>query len=83
MKHIQYLLLFLVLFIAGCGAGNTREAMQKPNILIILSDHRGNSDAGYQRSPSIVSTPAIDEIARDRASQAEEYPDLMYDFPIN
>jgi len=38
---------------------------QKPNVLIILSDDQGNADAGYQRSPAVVSTPAIDKLASD------------------
>ena len=38
---------------------------QKPNVVIILSDDQGNADAGYQRSPAVVSTPAIDKLASD------------------
>jgi arylsulfatase A-like enzyme len=65
MKRILPLLILFTLFIAGCSTGTGQKAMQKPNILIILADDQGNADAGYQRDPSIVSTPAIDEIARD------------------
>lgn len=37
---------------------------QRPNIIIILSDDQGNADAGFQRSPATISTPAIDNIAK-------------------
>lgn len=37
----------------------------RPNIVIILSDDQGNADAGYQRSPSTISTPAIDKLASE------------------
>ena len=37
----------------------------KPNVVIILSDDQGNADAGYQRTPPTVSTPAIDKLASD------------------
>ncbi len=56
--------LFLaVALLFGCNE-KTRE-VSRPNILIILSDDQGNADAGYQRTPSIVSTPSIDQIAED------------------
>ena len=40
-------------------------SMSKPNVVLIVSDDQGNADAGYQRSPSTVSTPAIDKLAAD------------------
>lgn len=39
--------------------------VNKPNIVIILADDQGNADAGYQRTPAGVSTPAIDKLASD------------------
>jgi len=36
-----------------------------PNIVIILTDDQGNADAGYQRSPATVKTPAIDKLAEE------------------
>ncbi len=41
------------------------KAKVKPNIVIILADDQGNADAGYQRSPSTISTPAIDKLASE------------------
>jgi len=49
--------------IFGCNAQIPDNS--KPNVLIILTDDQGNADAGYQRTPSIVSTPAIDQLAQD------------------
>jgi arylsulfatase A-like enzyme len=37
----------------------------RPNVVIILADDQGNSDAGFQRSPSTISTPSIDKLASD------------------
>ena len=63
MKTIKATLFLAVAFLISCNV-NTQE-VSRPNILIILSDDQGNADAGYQRMPSIVSTPAIDKIAKD------------------
>jgi len=38
---------------------------QRPNVVIILADDQGNADAGYQRTPAEVVTPAIDKLASD------------------
>lgn len=62
-----------ILLILSCGfkkqdqSSKTNELnrVPKPNIVIILSDDQGNADAGYQRSPAMVSTPAIDKLAAD------------------
>jgi hypothetical protein len=47
--------------------GNPEPAKEKqigrPNIVIILADDQGNADAGFQRSPSTISTPSIDKLA--------------------
>lgn len=61
MNIIFTTLILSVMVFAGCKS--SQHQMEKPNILIILADDQGNADAGYQRNPSIVSTPAIDEIA--------------------
>ncbi|MEX0986639.1 MAG: sulfatase-like hydrolase/transferase [Bacteroidales bacterium] len=63
MKLSHSILILFPLLLAGCS--NKTQEENKPNILIILADDQGNADAGYQRSPSIVSTPAIDAIAND------------------
>ena len=63
MKTIKATLFLAVALLIGCNV-KTQE-VSRPNILIILSDDQGNADAGYQRTPSIVSTPAIDQIAKD------------------
>jgi arylsulfatase A-like enzyme len=61
MKATQIIFVFAVLFIAGCAANSQEQ--KRPNILIILADDQGNADAGYQRSPALVSTPSIDELS--------------------
>jgi len=63
MKTILVTLVLAVALLTSCNM-NTQEG-RKPNILIILTDDQGNADAGYQRTPSQVSTPAIDQIAKD------------------
>ncbi len=59
------------LLLAGCGTAN--EKPEQPNILIILTDDQGNADAGYQRTPPIVSTPAIDELANSGVAFTNGY----------
>ncbi|MEN8118292.1 MAG: sulfatase-like hydrolase/transferase, partial [Bacteroidota bacterium] len=44
---------------------NDAQIKYKPNIIIIVSDDQGNADAGFQRSPSTISTPSIDKLASD------------------
>jgi arylsulfatase A-like enzyme len=63
MKTMIVTLFLAVALLIGCNV-KTQEP-DRPNILIILSDDQGNADAGYQRMPSTVSTPAIDQIAED------------------
>jgi arylsulfatase A-like enzyme len=63
MKTIMITLVLAAALLISCNI-NTQEG-NRPNILIILTDDQGNADAGYQRSPSVVSTPAIDQIAKD------------------
>lgn len=41
----------------------TAQNHVKPNVVIILADDQGNADAGFQRSPAAISTPAIDKLA--------------------
>ena len=66
-KTLSILILaFTIVFIANSKEKtDSSRANSKPNIVIILSDDQGNADAGYQRSPSIVSTPAIDKLASE------------------
>ena len=63
MKPIKILLVLLLIISAGCTLNSQR--LERPNILIILADDQGNADAGYQRSPAQVTTPAIDELAKE------------------
>jgi arylsulfatase A-like enzyme len=63
MKAINAMVFLLAALLISCNIGTQEE--KRPNILIILTDDQGNADAGYQRTPSTVSTPAIDQIAKD------------------
>lgn len=63
MKPIKSILFLTVALLISCNV-KTQET-NRPNILIILADDQGNADAGYQRTPSTVSTPAIDQLAKD------------------
>ncbi len=60
-------ILIIAFGFASCGERNRKanKSKDKPNIVIILSDDQGNADAGYQRSPSTISTPAIDKLASE------------------
>lgn len=50
----------------GSCQGNSKQANQKPNIVIILSDDQGYGDVSYHAlHPEEVSTPGIDQIAGD------------------
>lgn len=62
-RTLSLLLVLLVSFSYSLNAN--QKSKIRPNVVIILSDDQGNADAGYQRSPSGVSTPAIDKLASD------------------
>jgi arylsulfatase A-like enzyme len=59
------------------AVGNPEPAKEKqigrPNIVIILADDQGNADAGFQRSPSTISTPSIDKLAQSGVVFSEGY----------
>ena len=63
MKAVKALLLFAVAFLMACNRETPQE--HRPHILVILTDDQGNADAGFQRTPPRVSTPAIDQLAKD------------------
>ncbi len=71
MNQIAKTLVAIYLVISICPSVFAQQtttrpvANTKPNIVIILSDDQGNADAGFQRNPPIVSTPAIDALASD------------------
>lgn len=64
-------LLFLIIGFdsSGVKAQQTEKPLavssSNPNIVIILSDDQGNADAGFQRDPSTISTPALDKLAAE------------------
>lgn len=66
-KSLVFFLLATVFAFEAIGNTEPQKEKQtvKPNIVIILSDDQGNADAGYQRSPATISTPAIDQLASD------------------
>lgn len=49
------------------------QAQGKPNVVIILADDQGNADAGFQRLPATISTPAIDKLAAGGVIFSEGY----------
>ncbi len=61
-----FILIVVILVVTGCASTSQSGVRHgRPNIVVIVSDDQGNADAGFQRSPSIVSTPSIDRLARD------------------
>lgn len=66
LKKVVFIFaLTLIIFSGSCNHPGATKDASKPNIVIILSDDQGNADAGYQRTPSTVSTPSIDKLASD------------------
>ena len=63
----QGLLVAMTIFLGSTVSlvAQKNKKSKRPNVVIIVSDDQGNADAGYQRSPSTVSTPAIDKLAAD------------------
>lgn len=60
------LLIFVFVFAASCEEKRGNSKLDaRPNIVLIVSDDQGNADAGYQRTPPVVSTPAIDKLASE------------------
>lgn len=49
------------------------QAQERPNVVIILADDQGNADAGFQRLPATISTPAIDKLAAGGVIFSEGY----------
>jgi len=63
MKKLFIVTIILLLGNIIDSLAQSNAASSKPNIVLIVSDDQGNADAGYQRSPASVSTPAIDKLA--------------------
>ncbi len=53
----------------------------RPNIVIILADDQGNADAGFQRSPSTISTPSIDKLAENGVVFTDGYASAYVSAP--
>jgi arylsulfatase A-like enzyme len=69
---------FATIFLAAISiitvsCSKIKPVEQKPNVVIILADDQGNADASYQRTPAIVSTPAIDKLASDGVVFTDAY----------
>ncbi len=75
MKIIKeiVLVIFIVTITTGFIFDKSYGANQRPNIVIILSDDQGNADAGFQRSPSGISTPSIDKLASEGVAFTNAY----------
>ncbi len=68
MKFLSSFAFAFALLLVGCNTNKSAQSKavtKKPNIVIIVSDDQGNADAGYQRKPAQVSTPAIDKLAAE------------------
>lgn len=65
MKTLKNLTVMICALLLGTGMEAIAQKNQRPNVLLIVSDDQGNADAGFQRSPATVSTPAIDKLAAD------------------
>lgn len=77
MQHIQKLTSILLLtasafIIAGCESSptdlsvNTSVIIERPNIVLIMTDDQGYGDIGRNNNP-IINTPAIDALANQSA----------------
>jgi len=66
MKHVDtILLLFLsVLLLSGCKQRPANETLEKPNVIVILTDQWRAQDLGYSGNQQ-VQTPNLDELARE------------------
>lgn len=64
MRNYKLTLAIALVFMLSSN-GLIAQNNKKPNIVIILTDDQGNADAGYQRSPATVNTPAIDKLASE------------------
>lgn len=56
-------LLFLFTFSCFCGSGFA-QALDRPNIVLVMADDQGYGDAGFTGHPTL-KTPAMDAMARD------------------
>ncbi len=69
IKFVKILFVIVVMAAIFCFPSfgqnvlKAEKANKRPNVVIILADDQGNADAGYQRIPAEVSTPAIDKLA--------------------
>ena len=68
MKKLNYILIASIALFIGSTTflyAQKNKKSKRPNIVIILTDDQGNADAGYQRSPATVNTPAIDKLSEE------------------
>ncbi|MCP3933029.1 MAG: sulfatase-like hydrolase/transferase [Bacteroidetes bacterium] len=73
--------LFTLLFAVACSSVDNKEvSTEKPNIILIVSDDQGISDAGFSGSRDI-RTPHIDKIAHEGVIFSQGYVSHSYCSP--
>lgn len=66
MNHLHFLIIISSAFLLQLRAGaESKNGAGKPNILIILADDLGYGDVGCYNPQARVSTPQLDQIARE------------------
>lgn len=80
MYRLAYAFLLLVLLHSFAGCNNTKDPVQKPNVLIIFTDDMGYGDISAY-NPDAVPTPHIDRIGEEGVRCTDFYVPTPYCAP--